>query len=486
MPSREQGEQIIKRNEEMFNSAIWMRGLSYYSEGKALLTFCDGKEIHADVLGSHKYSVRLDFDGYTLKKAKCNCPYDRGLCKHEAAALIAFAYSDYVIDKEPVRVAAAEMHLTSRQFVTKLNLLLAREYNINAERYYTSAVAVYEATLPYLDEKEKIDRFSLIFSTSANSKLPERGGQGAHWLIKMTAGRGFSVPEKAEVVYKVSVAFVYSSYLYELFLSEEYREAMGVAFVSPKGTYDYPFSKLFYEYAHRIIPSLTDDELKGLLNPALKFPDTDLVLTRLKKLGKLEEVLGSLSDDAISNLGIHDVSIAVSLMKTRPEIAQKILWAMFNSYDCDFRVIYYLFSMLDAQQRSQYFALLRKRADHLDCSRAFSIMVGERYTVSTVRYLSFEEVMLLGERIIRDHGDKAKPAIASVIKKQAEKNVYEERDLIAVLDALDVFSIDPKDGLLSPEIIGVSYTCASYRVEYLRRVKNHGLLRATGLRRHEV
>ena len=486
MPTKNQAERILVQNEEMFDPAIWNRGLLYYREGRVSLTFCDGKEVHADVRGSSKYSVRLDFSGISLKKAKCNCPYDRGLCKHEAASLIAFAYSDYIIEETIEKPSLSDAVLTQRQFVSRVNLLLAREYNINPERFYRTAVAVYEAGLPNLSSSEKVERFALIFFLAANSKIPERGGQGAHWLIKLTQGRGFTDLEKARIVLKLAESFAYSSYLYELFLSEEYRVALGIAFALPRNSYDYPFTRFFTDKYDRVIPNLTEKELASLLEPSLRFPYTDLVIRRLSEIGKLEETLSSFSDEELANLGMRDVDVAVSLSQEKPDLAKRILLTMFDSYNCDFKVIYYLYALLSPEEKRSMSLRFMRKVDYLNLTRAFSILRGEAYTPGSVKYLNFSDLMLLSDKILADHGDKVTPYAARVIRKHASTSLYVSSDFKNAFDALKKFNVPPAEGLLSPEFIQASYLSTDFRIAYLAEVKEEGLFRELGLRRYEI
>ncbi|MCR5491761.1 MAG: hypothetical protein K6F32_06505 [Bacilli bacterium] len=485
MPTKIQSEEMLNKNEEMFSKAIWDRGLSYYREGKVFLTFSDGKEVHADVVGSSKYSVRLDFVGTELKKAKCNCPYDRGLCKHEAAALMAFAYSDYEIEEVAVKPSLSDSCLTQRQFVTRLNLLLAREYNVNPERYYSSAIAIFEAGLANLNPDEATERLALIFFVAVNSKFAERRSSGAKWLIKFTEGRNLTLKQKTRIALKMSESFAYPEYHMALFESSCYRKAMGAAFATPSKNYDYPYSRLFIEKGQQIIDALDETELAALLNPSLRFPDCDLAVRRLFDMGRLDAAVATLSDDDLASLGMRDITVAIALMNEKPDAAKRILRMMYESYDCSFEVIYYLYKCLTPAERQSMEPKILRRADYMNCLRPVKIMLGEPFTPGSIKYLAFGDLLLLSKEI-KAKGDAAKPYIGAVIRKHVSSALYGPRDFEKALAALREFEVDPRDGLLAPEFQQASYDDERFRVLYLKEANSLGILRSLGLRRHEV
>lgn len=73
-----------------FSPEIFYRGIEY-SEEEAVtnLRFLSHTEIEARVLGSSRYIVLLAIRNGELT-GECDCPYDRGPCKHIAAVLMTF------------------------------------------------------------------------------------------------------------------------------------------------------------------------------------------------------------------------------------------------------------------------------------------------------------------------------------------------------------------------------------------------------------
>nr|MCR5490976.1 hypothetical protein [Bacilli bacterium] len=346
-------------------------------------------------------------------------------------------------------------------------------------------ISVFEAGVPNLSPDEATERLALIFFVAVNSKFAERRSSGAKWLIKYTEGRGLSLKQKARIALKLSESFAYPEYHMELFHSESYRRAMAVAFATPSKNYDYGYSRLFVEKGQEIIDELDESELTALLQPGLRFPDCDLVVRRLFDMGRLDAAVATLSDDDLASLGMRDITVAIALMRDKPAAAKRILMMMFESYDCDFEVIYYLYQCLSPAERKNMAAKLIRRADYMNCLRATKIMLGESFTPGSIRYLTFKELTLLRDEI-KEKGEAAKPYIGAVIRKFVSTSLYGARDLEKALEALRDFDIDPRDGLLTPEFVEASYQDIRFRVIYLREANSFGLLRALGLRRHEI
>ena len=73
-----------------FSPEIFYRGIEYSEEDAVTdLRFVSDTEIEARVLGSSRYNVLLAVRNGEIA-GECDCPYDRGPCKHIAAVLMTF------------------------------------------------------------------------------------------------------------------------------------------------------------------------------------------------------------------------------------------------------------------------------------------------------------------------------------------------------------------------------------------------------------
>lgn len=73
---------------------IIARGKDYYlSDRVQNLEYEDGIYT-AEVDGTDLYNVEVEIDGDELINSDCDCPYDRGICKHVAAVLFAIENGD--------------------------------------------------------------------------------------------------------------------------------------------------------------------------------------------------------------------------------------------------------------------------------------------------------------------------------------------------------------------------------------------------------
>ncbi len=73
-----------------FSPEIFYRGVEYCEEeAVANLRFVSQTELEARVLGSSRYNVQLAVKNGKIT-GECDCPYDRGPCKHIAAVLLSF------------------------------------------------------------------------------------------------------------------------------------------------------------------------------------------------------------------------------------------------------------------------------------------------------------------------------------------------------------------------------------------------------------
>ena len=70
-------------------SIIVQRGEYYYLFGRVKNIRQDGNTYTADVIGTEDYETSVEIVNDELVSCSCNCPYDRGICKHVAALLFA-------------------------------------------------------------------------------------------------------------------------------------------------------------------------------------------------------------------------------------------------------------------------------------------------------------------------------------------------------------------------------------------------------------
>ncbi|MEL6493981.1 MAG: SWIM zinc finger family protein [Cyanobacteria bacterium J06623_7] len=74
---------------ESASSKSWHRGKAYYDDGYVRQVTQRGQSLLAEVSGSRRYRVAIDFSDRGLESAHCNCPYDwGGYCKHIVASLL--------------------------------------------------------------------------------------------------------------------------------------------------------------------------------------------------------------------------------------------------------------------------------------------------------------------------------------------------------------------------------------------------------------
>ena len=79
-------------------SIIVQRGEYYYLSGRVKNIRQDGNTYMADIFGTEDYETSVEIVNDELVSCSCNCPYDRGICKHVAALL--FAVEDEANDIE--------------------------------------------------------------------------------------------------------------------------------------------------------------------------------------------------------------------------------------------------------------------------------------------------------------------------------------------------------------------------------------------------
>ena len=82
---------------DLFDDAIFKRGMGYYSDNRVHHVKMDGHVLTGEVDGTKKYHCKITFDASgEVKKMSCDCPYgENGTpCKHEAALLLKFTYGD--------------------------------------------------------------------------------------------------------------------------------------------------------------------------------------------------------------------------------------------------------------------------------------------------------------------------------------------------------------------------------------------------------
>ena len=77
------------------SSKSWQRGQEYYYNGRVRQVVERERSITAEVEGNHyqPYRVSISFDGDSLDKFYCSCPYSfEGICKHQIATLLVCLY----------------------------------------------------------------------------------------------------------------------------------------------------------------------------------------------------------------------------------------------------------------------------------------------------------------------------------------------------------------------------------------------------------
>ena len=75
-------------------SRSFSRGMEYFENGAVRHLYCDGKQLTADVRGTHLYRSRLTVTGGRLR-GECDCPVGQGgdFCKHLVALGLAYLES---------------------------------------------------------------------------------------------------------------------------------------------------------------------------------------------------------------------------------------------------------------------------------------------------------------------------------------------------------------------------------------------------------
>ena len=69
-------------------SIIVQRGEDYYLSDRVKNIRQDGDIYTADVIGTEDYETLDEIVCDELVSCSCNCPYDRGICKHVAALFL--------------------------------------------------------------------------------------------------------------------------------------------------------------------------------------------------------------------------------------------------------------------------------------------------------------------------------------------------------------------------------------------------------------
>jgi len=145
----------------------WQRGERYAGQNKVKINFYDDKKVEADVLGTKKYQILLEFKGNGLSR-NCTCPV-RDFCKHIVAVSIIWdelrgipkptkgeieaetippllvshseieeAYDDPVnADLEVIRTAASEFGFDSKRKFSHARLPLKPKFEENPKRPLT-------------------------------------------------------------------------------------------------------------------------------------------------------------------------------------------------------------------------------------------------------------------------------------------------------------------------------------------------------------
>ncbi|MDO4336849.1 MAG: SWIM zinc finger family protein [Eubacteriales bacterium] len=88
--------------ENMFQEVILDRGYGYYCDGVVENLDFDGERLTADVYGTRRYEVEIQFDGDEIQTMSCSCPYaaDGTPCKHMAAVLYEWYEDEWDSEEE--------------------------------------------------------------------------------------------------------------------------------------------------------------------------------------------------------------------------------------------------------------------------------------------------------------------------------------------------------------------------------------------------
>ena len=120
--------------QELAGSRSYTAGLAYFQEGAVSALLVGENTMSAQVQGSQRYRVRLEFDKQGELSGDCTCPYasDGNFCKHCVAVGLAWlrADEDPTASSAPVTVSSIRAYLEARTKEQLIALLeqVARDF----------------------------------------------------------------------------------------------------------------------------------------------------------------------------------------------------------------------------------------------------------------------------------------------------------------------------------------------------------------------
>ena len=483
MPTPKQKVDLLQMNRNMFADAIWSRGRIYYEEGKVELTFSDGKEIHANVYGTSKYSVRLDFNGPVLKKAVCSCPYSAGICKHSAAVLMTFASSDLPLSAYEERQASGPV--SKKQYSVKLRALAERDYHISRDGYYESAYALFESSKSDFTFLELPERFSQIFTTLSFLFPNERNEEAATKFLELSHRVNWNKQE-AETVLRKAMAMKMGDGFLLMALADPMYHSAAVKILTEWDRFNfyYRYTSLVNQSLNEILDLMEPSEIKLFAEPHLNFPKLDEVIEYLFQKGETQIVADIVSGDNYYMNEQQRINLAMRIAEFDRESAKALLRKGLRDYSSSFVSIATYWGMLTPEEQESERNSLFLEAQSKNCARPFGILSGAFFDVGSVKQLSLDEVAMLKERI-KGLGPNAHANVMKVIDKTIKKaRSFDQKSYEYVLRLIAYFEIPPSLGLLNVEILRLSYTGEEWRRLYLKTAASMNQLDALRLWRY--
>ncbi len=483
MPSQKQKVDLLQMNRNMFAGVIWSRGRIYFEEGKVELTFSDGKEIHANVYGTNKYSVRLDFNGPVLKKAVCSCPYNAGICKHCAAVLMAFASSTLPLAAYEERLSAGPV--SKKQYSVKLRALAERDYHISRDGYYESAYALFESSKSDFTFLELPERFSQIFTTLSFLFPNERNEEAAAKFLELSHRVNWNKQE-AETALRKAMSMKMGDGFLLMALADPMYHSAAVKILTEwdRFSYYYRYTSLVNQNLKEILDLMELNEIKLFAEPHLNFPKLDEVIEYLFQKGETQIVADIVSEDNYYMDEQQRIGLAMRIAEFDPVSAKSLLRKGMRDYSSSFASIATYWGMLTPDEQESERNALFLIAQTKGCARSFGILSGAFFDYRSVKQLTLEEVVMLKERI-KKLGSSAYPNVMKVIEKTVKKaRAFDLKSYERALGLVQYFDIAPSLGLLDVEIIRLSYNGEEWRRLYLKTAVSMNQLDALRLWRY--
>ena len=485
MPDRNQGLELIRLNRNMFSDAIWNRGVIYYKSGKVELTFGDGKEIHANVYGTQKYSVRLDFNGARMRKAVCSCPYNSGCCKHEAAVLLAFAGSNLPLNRGDSGAAAAKGPVSKKQYAIKLKALAEREYHISRDHYYDEALKLFIDSKKDFGPIEWPERFSQIFTMVATLFPHERNEEMASKFLELSRRMNFSDDEAELVFRKMASARVGDRFLLMTLADPIYHNAVVKILTEPdKYGYYYRYNTFVSENLRAILDLMEPKEIARFAQPRLYFSHSDKVVDYLLEKKDTKTAFVFLNSENYYMEESERLAIAKRIAEYDVESAKMLLKKGFRDYSTTFLTLGAYWNLLTPEEKEDQLDELKHLAALHSWVRPFSILSGTSFTPATLKSLSLDELDTLKEQV-KKLGEAGYPSIMKAIDKALSKSKFNS-DLVfeKALGLIEYFAIPTYLGLLDVEILRQSFESEENRRLYLKTASALGQLDDLRLRRY--